>query len=66
MDNTQLPPPLRTEISVDVEARTVKIEFFQDEHSHATLIFNKADTHRLIGGLQKAVNAIGNRKAKVK
>lgn len=66
MINAQLPPPLRTEISVDVEARSVKIEFFQDEHSHATLVFNKADTHRLIDGLQAAVNAIGNRKVKVK
>jgi hypothetical protein len=66
MDTPQLPPLLRTEISVDVDARTVKLEFFQDEKSNATIVFNKADTHRLIEGLQKAVNAIGNRKAKAR
>lgn len=66
MINAQLSPPLRTEISVDVEARTVKIEFYEDEQHNATLVFNKADTHRLIDGLQAAVNAIGNRKAKAR
>lgn len=64
--NAQLPPPLRTEISVDVEARTVKIEFAHDEQKNAAFTFTKADTHRLIDGLQAAVNSIGNRKAKAR
>lgn len=58
------PPPqgLRTDISVNTQARTVTIEFYKDEQHHVKLTFTKKDTHQLIEGLQKAVNAIGNRK----
>lgn len=61
---TQTPPALRTDISVDVKNRTILLEFFQDEQHHAAFTFTKRDTHLLIDGLTKAVNSIGNRKAK--
>lgn len=61
MDNPA-PQGLRTDISVDTQARTVTIEFYKDEQHHVKLTFTKSDTHTLIEGLQKAVNAIGNRK----
>lgn len=57
---------LRTDISVNQANRTVLIEFFQDDTNHVAFTFTKSDVHKLIDGLQAAVNAIGNRKAKVK
>lgn len=62
----QQPQQLRTDISVDQANRTILIEFFQDEQHHIAFTFTKADVHKLIDGLQAAVNAIGNRKAKVR
>jgi hypothetical protein len=63
---TQTPPALRTDISVDMKNRTILLEFSQDENNHVAFTFTKQDVHKLIDGLQAAVNAIGNRKAKVK
>jgi hypothetical protein len=52
---------LRTEIFADKDARTVRIEFYRDDQHYAVLEFTKSDTHKLIEGLQKACNSIGNR-----
>lgn len=58
-DNPQ-PQALKTEIFADKEARTVRIEFTQNEQ-HTAFTFSKHDAHILADGLQKAVNSIGNR-----
>lgn len=58
-DNPQ-PQGLKTEIFVDSEARTIRIEFTHGEQFTA-FTFSKRDAHMLTEGLQKAVNSIGNR-----
>lgn len=63
---SEQPQQLRTDISVDQVNRTILIEFIQDEQHHVAFTFTKQDVHKLIDGLTKAVNAIGNRKAKVR
>jgi len=62
-EQVEQPPALKTEIYVDKNTRTVRIEFTHGEQFTA-FTFSKHDAHILIDGLLKAVNSIGSRVVK--